>query len=153
MENSTKQISIKDLTKGMTVKFHGAEMLITSDVRQKDVYGVTCYYANCELVEGSTNGVHPDVIADLKTYDYFQGNEKRELTVVVGVKKEVHELALKVYFGARRTPALKEACVKAHFWLAVNGLNEAEFQPEGEENGGSWSMYIDVFGSVINGEV
>lgn len=61
----------------------------------------------------------------------------------------VLKLAKKIYNGCERNAYIKAQAKKADFFLTVNGLREMEL--ETEEN--CYSMLVDIFGSVINGEV
>jgi hypothetical protein len=61
----------------------------------------------------------------------------------------VLKLAKKIRNGCERTAYIKSQAKKADFHLTVNGLREMEL--ETEEN--CYSMLVDIFGSVINGEV
>ena len=63
--------------------------------------------------------------------------------------QSVLKLAKKIYNGCERTAYIKSQAKKADFFLTVNGLREMEL--ETEEN--CYSMLVDIFGSVINGEV
>lgn len=63
--------------------------------------------------------------------------------------KSVLKLAKKIYNGCERTPYIKSQAKKADLFLTINGLRELEL--ETEEN--CYSMLVDIFGSVINGEV
>lgn len=61
----------------------------------------------------------------------------------------VLKLAKKIYNGCERNAYIKSQAKKADFFLTINGLIEMEL--ETEEN--CYSMLVDIFGSVINGEV
>lgn len=63
--------------------------------------------------------------------------------------KRVLELARKIYNGCERTAYIKSQSKKADLFLTLNGLREMEIETESE----CFSMVIDIFGSVINGEV
>ena len=63
--------------------------------------------------------------------------------------QSIIKLAKKIYNGADRTNYIKSQAKKADFYLTINGLRDLEI--ETEEN--CFSMLVDIFGSVINGEV
>lgn len=63
--------------------------------------------------------------------------------------QSVLKLAKKISEGCERTSYIKAQAKKADFFLTVNGLRGMEI--ETEEN--CFALLIDVFGSVIYGEV
>lgn len=72
-------------------------------------------------------------------------NKQTEIMTTQSVLK----LAKKIRNGCERTAYIKAQAKKADYFLIVNGLTEMEI--ETEEN--CYSMLVDIFGSVIKGEV